>query len=366
MKLEVTQENLARALSNVSRVTSSRAGLEVLGNILLRTDGKQLYIAATNLEVASVWRIGAKIEKEGSITAPAKLISDFVSNLPKGPVSIEVENTTIHISSGQYTSTINGVSDDEFPELPAVERDTSVSFSLTVDDFKTATNQTIAAASSDATRPVLTGAFMHSFEGSLYIAATDGYRLAEKRVMDVTSDIAAIVPVSTIQEVLRSLYDGVDAIEILLDDTQVMFTIGSCDFTSRLIDGNYPNYRQLIPTSTATSAEIATAELRRVTKLAALFTRQANGGIRLSVDADNSAVEISSVASEYGENTSVIETATAGESASIVLNSRYVNDMLSAISSDKVSIGFSGEVAPCVIRPLKDDSYTHIIMPIKN
>ncbi|HEY0965205.1 MAG TPA: DNA polymerase III subunit beta, partial [Candidatus Saccharimonadales bacterium] len=188
MKISTTQEKLARALSAASRIASTRSGLPILGNILLRTDGKQLYVAATDLELALTERVGAKIEKPGSITAPARLISEFVSNLPKDTVTIEVTDSKIVITSANYSSTINGIGDEEFPELPRVEDAEAVQFSLTVDDFKEAASQTIIAASNDSTRPVLTGVYMHTYEGGLYFAATDGYRLAEKRITDARSD----------------------------------------------------------------------------------------------------------------------------------------------------------------------------------
>lgn len=367
MKVDVTQEKLARALSAASRVASAKSGLPILGNILLRTDGKQLYIAATNLEVAITERLGAKVESKGSVTAPARLISDFVSNLPKDTVHVEVKSSKIHITSGHYSSTINGVSDEEFPELPRVEDKGGVKFSLSADDFKEAAGQTIIAASSDSTRPVLTGVYVHTHEGSLYFAATDGYRLAEKKITNVSSDVAAIIPVSTIQEVLRMINDEVDQIDILLDDTQVTFTMGTAEVTSRLIDGNFPDYRQLIPAKNATECNIEVDELKRIVKLAALFARETSGGIKLTVDTEKNTLSINSIASELGENTSELDVKTAGETSTITLNSRYLNDVLGVIANDQITLGFSGKLAPCVVTPAaKKSDYKHIVMPIKS
>ena len=367
MKLSVTQENLAKALGSASRVASSKGGLPVLGNILLRTDGKQLYIAATDLEVAITERIGMKMEKPGSVTAPARLISDFISNLPKGTVDIEVKDAQIRLTSGSYSSVINGVSDEEFPELPRVNEKEAVRFTLAVDDFKEAAHQTIIAASGDSTRPVLTGVYVHTFEGGLYFAATDGYRLAEKRVMDTKSDIAAIIPVSTIQEVLRTINDTTDQVDMLLDDTLVTFSLGAVEITSSLIDGNFPDYRQLIPQQSSTSCDISVSELKRIVKLAALFARETSGGVTLSVDTDAGVLSIRSIASELGENTSEVHTKTSGESGSITLNSRYINDVLGVLSSDDVEFCFSGKMAPSVFAPKESHAdYKHIIMPIKS
>lgn len=367
MKISTTQEKLARALNAASRIASTRSGLPILGNILLRTDGKQLYVAATDLELALTERVGAKVEKPGSITAPARLISDFVGNLPKDTVTIEVVDSKIVITSANYSSTINGVSDEEFPELPRVEEAEAVQFSLTVEDFKEAASQTIIAASGDSTRPVLTGVYMHTFEGGLYFAATDGYRLAEKRITDARSDIAAIIPVSTIQEVLRLINDDTEQIEILLNNTQVTFIVGAAEVTSRLIDGNYPDYRQLIPAENVTSCDIPVNELKRVVKLASLFSKSTSGGIRLSADSEKGELSINSIASELGENTSVLTVSISGDTGSITLNSRYLNDIINVIPDDTIRFGFSTKLAPSVITSVKDNTdYKHIIMPIKS
>lgn len=367
MKISTTQEKLARALNAASRIANARSGLPILGNILLRTDGKQLYIAATDLELALTERVTAKVDKPGSITAPAKLISDFISNLPKDTVTIEVNNSKIIINSANYTSTINGVVDDDFPELPRVEDNDAVRFSLSVDDFKEAAGQTIVAASNDTTRPVLTGVYMHTFEGGLYFAATDGYRLAEKYIVDVKSDIAAIIPVSTIQEVIRLINEETDQIDILLNDTQVTFIVGAAEVTSRLIDGNYPDYRQLIPSSNTTTCEVSVSDLKRVVKLAALFSKNSSGGIRITVNSETNELGINSIASELGENMSTLSVSVVGESGDITLNSRYINDILSVISDDRIMFGFSTKLAPSVITSIKDTAnYKHIIMPIKS
>ena len=366
MEIEVTQENLSKALSAVGRVASSKTGLPILSNILLRTDGKHVLIAATNLEIASTCYVGAKITTPGSITVPARLITDFVQNLPKEKIHLKVAGSSIKLTCGSYTSTINGTEDDEFPELPSIDDTNAIVYSMAVDDFKESVQQTIMAASQDATRPVLTGVYWHVHEGALYMAATDGYRLAEKRVMEVATDIAAIVPASTLQEVLRTIHDSDESIEVLFDDIQVRFRVGDNEITSRLIDGNFPDYRQLIPKSNEVSATIDKSDFGRIVKIAALFARDAGGAITLSVNAEEKQLTIHSIASEIGENSSVVSVDGATSDGSITLNARYINDMLSVISSKSVIVGFSGSLAPSVFTPAaKKKDYLHIIMPIK-
>ncbi len=366
MELSVTQENFTKALSNVGRVASSKTGLPILSNILLRTDGNRLLIAATNLEIASTHLIGAKIITPGAITIPARLVGEFVASLPKGTVELKVTDNHLHISSGSFSSVINGVVADEFPELPTIDETSSIQYSISTGDFKQAVSQTIITASSDSTRPVLTGVYWHSFEGSLYLAATDGYRLAERRLVETTSEVAAIIPTTTLQEVLRTITDEVAEVDMLFDETQVRFRVGESEITSRLIDGNYPDYRQLIPEKSETTATLNASEFTRVTKIAGLFARESGGSVTLTADKEKQHLSIHSIASELGENTSSA-TAEVTEDGQVTLNSRYLSDSLSAIDGDTIIFRFSGKLAPCVLTAKSDDvNYKHIIMPLKS
>lgn len=366
MELIVTQENFARALSAVGRVASTKTQLPILSNILLRTDGNRLLIAATNLEIATTQYIGAKITKPGAITVPARLISEFVSSLPKDSIELKVVHNNIHLKSGNYTSTINGVIADDFPELPTINESSSVSYSINTEDFKQAVSQTIITASSDSTRPVLTGVYWHSYEGQLYLAATDGYRLSECRLVKTTSEVSAIVPVQTLQEVLRTIVDDSDTVDILFDETQVRFRINEAEIISRLVDGNFPDYRQLIPKKSDVTAVVDKQEFIRVTKIAGLFARESGGSVTLTVDKDKKAVSLHSIASEMGENTSELS-ATVSESGQITLNSRYLAEALSVLTDDTIEIGFSGKLSPCILKStLKNTNYYHVIMPLKS
>ncbi len=367
MELIVTQENLSFALSNAGRIANAKSGLPILNNILMRTDGSRLLIAATNLEVAATHRIGAKVVKPGSITVPAKLLSEFIQNLPKEKITLTVKNNKLHITASNSSSTINGIADDEFPELPTCDEKTAVNYTITAADFKQSVSQTIIAASSDTTRPILTGVYWHTFEKNLFIAATDGYRLAERCIIASTSDVNAVIPTSTLQEVLRSLRDDIEAIDILLDETQVTFKMAEIEITSRLIDGNFPDYRQLIPKESNTNLVINRSEFVRTIKIASLFARESGGGITLVVDSEDNKLTIHSIASEIGENSSEVAVTTKGESGSVSLNSRYLLDALSAVTSDEIEFNFSGKLAPCVLKEVsKTTNYTHIIMPLKS
>lgn len=366
MKLSVTQENLARALSNVSRVASGRNELAILSNILLRTDNNRLLVAATNLEIASSQYIGTKIEKPGSITVPARLITDFISSLPSGTVELEVKGDHLHIVSGKFSSVINGMIADEFPELPAIDESQAVVYDIKVEDFKEAVSQTIIASSNDTTRPMLTGVFWHTNEGQLYLAATDGYRLAERRLMKSDAELKAIIPSSTLQEVMRSLSDSTESIQVLFDDTQVCFKTSNTEIISRLIDGKFPDYRQLIPQKSETVIGIQKADFTRITKIASLFARDSGGGITLSASAKESTLSIHSIASELGENTSEAA-ADVSEDGQITINSRYLMEVLSVVQGDELTFSFNGKLSPCLMQEkIKDPDYLYIIMPMKS
>lgn len=363
MKLAVTQENLSRALGIVGRVAQSKQSLPVLSNILLKAENNQLVLAATNLEIAITQHIGAKIQSEGSITVPARLITDYVSNLPKGTISLELDKNKLHITTENYRSTVNGMQADEFPELPQIED--PVQFAIPAQELKKSINQTVLTASHDETRPILTGVYMHTYEKSLYMAATDGYRLSEKKVSTLDNDVSAIVPMQTLQDVARVMPDDCDEVEILLDTQQIRFLMGDIEITSRLIDGTYPDYRQLIPASTEISFVAQKDDLVRISKIASLFARESGGSITIKTDTVAGTVSIHSLASQIGENTSELQTKPSGD-GQITLNSRYLIEALGVIDDAEIDFGFSGKLAPCVVRPHKNDDYTHIIMPLKS
>ena len=363
MKITVTQENLNRALSAVSRIASSKTSLPILSNILIKTDNNRLCVAATNLEIASVYYIGAKVTSEGSLTIPARLASEFVNQLPKSNVDLKVDSTKLHIASGNYKSTINGTVADEFPELPTIEPKSTLVLPASL--LKQAIAQTVITASHDDTRPVLTGVLCYSRDGQMYMAATDGYRLSERRLVETKEDFSALVPASTLQEIARVIPEDLDEVTMLIDDSQVRFAMGDIEVTSRLIDGKFPDYQQLIPKSTDIVVRVKAAELGRITKIASLFARESGGSVTLHTDEARQMVSIHSIASQLGENTSETEGEISGE-GSVTLNSRYLLEALGCMETPEITFGFSGKLAPCVLRPDGDVNYQHIVMPLKS
>ncbi len=364
MKVTVTQENLNKALGVVSRVASSKTSLPVLNNILLRTENNRLLLAATNLEVAITEYIGAKVTSEGAITIPARLLSEFIANLPKGNVELKADGTKLHISSEKYVSTINGMLADEFPALPEIE--SAHTLSIATNLLKTAISQTVLTASSDDTRPVLTGVLCHVHEGNLYFAATDGYRLAERRLVKSDEDIRALIPASTLADVARVVPDDCDEVTLLIDESQVRFRMNDIEVTSRLIEGNFPDYRQLIPKETEIHAVLSRVEFSRVTKIASLFARESGGSVTVATDTSKQTLSIHSIASQLGENTSEAS-AEVDHEGSVTLNSRYLIEALGCFDQETIKFGFSGKLAPCVLSDVESGGdYQHIVMPLRS
>ena len=366
MKITVQNSKLSKALNNVSRVAISRATLPILNNVLIRVDDKKVSLITTNLDMAVIDFLPVSDSEDGVITVPAKLLADFVSNLPKNEtVEISSEDTKITIKAGKYSSIINGVPADDFPELPELDEKSSVTFKMGVDEFKNSISQVIVAASNDLSRPSLTGVCFCTNNNTLAIAATDGYRLTEKKIIkDVKSEIKAIVPASSLQEVLRSITDDVEEVEFSFDSDLVRFRLGDVEVVSKLIDGSYPDYTKLIPEKSNINLTIKKEELTRAAKLAALFSRSVGGTIICeSIPPDT--LLIKSVANEFGENDSKIEVPveTAGH---VSVNSRLFIDALNCLEDPIVSFSFSDHVAPAVLQNNKKDQYIHVVMPLNS
>jgi DNA polymerase III subunit beta len=363
MKLQVTQENLNKALGTVARVANSRGTLPVLANVLLKTVNNRLSVSATNLDIAITQYIGTKVGEEGAITVPARLMQDFVSSLPSGVIELSLDDYRLRVETEQYQSVINGVSAEEFPAMPAITKGSS--WKIGGSDLRKGLQQVIMAASGDEARPVLTGVFLHTSEGKLYMAATDSYRLAEKELAPLAETVLLLIPVSAMQDLLRIVSDFEDEVRVTHDEQQVLFQVGDVELVARLIEGKYPDYRKLIPQSFATSAKLQRSDLLNVTKVSSLFARESAGSITIHVDEKQQQISIRSVASQLGENTATAAAAVTG-TGDITLNSRYLLDALHALNGSEVIFAFNGKLEPSVIKDSTAEDYVHIIMPLKS
>jgi DNA polymerase III subunit beta len=364
MKLQVTQENLNRALNTVTRVANSRNTLPILANVLIKTTKNRLSLTATNLDIAINHYIGAKVSEEGSITVPARLMQDFISNLPGGVINLELNGTKLHINTDQYQSVVNGIVADDFPIMPTITKGKEWLVSLS--SLKKGLQQVVFAASGDESRPVLTGVLIQNVGGKVFIAATDSYRLAEKQLnVSIKSELQLLVPATAINELLRIISDDESEAQIIYDDQQALFKVGDIELVARQLEGKYPDYRKLIPEKFTTEVTLKHSDLLNATKVSSLFARESAGSVTINIDEAKQQLSIHSVASQLGENTATAGAIIKG-SGSITLNSRYLLDGLGAISSDEITFGFNGKLEPTLLKDSKSTDYKHVIMPLKS
>ena len=364
MKLSIKQDNLAKALNAVGRIATARVGLPILANVLIRTDENKLIVAATNLEVAIITKLNAQIKEQGAIAVPARLLTEFVGNLPHTNIDLETDETKLKISAGGYKSVINSTVADDYPALPNSAEEHS--FTIAADLLKSAISGVALVAGNDVTRPILTGVYFYSTDGQMYMAATDGYRLAERKIIKLDNDFAAIIPSSTLADVTR-LINNEKEITVKYNDEQITFVTGETSITSRLIDGKYIDYQQLIPTQTNFTITVDRADFIKITKVAELFARETAGSIIIEGNPTEKTLSVRSITSQLGENTSSIEAdieVSGGEDCMVSLNSKYLLDALNCIDGEKVAMKFNGKLSPVLLIG-QDDSYRHIIMPVK-
>lgn len=363
MKLQVTQENLSKALSTVARVANTRGTLPILANVLLKTQNNRLSIAATNLDIAITQYCGAKVKEDGSITIPARLMQDFISSLPESIINLELIDNKLHITTDQYQSVINGIAAEDFPVMPAIED--GKQFTINGVELKRSLQQVVFAASGDEARPVLTGVYVHTYDNKLHIAATDSYRLAAKTITNIKEDIDLLIPVSAMQDVLRIVHDYDGVVSVTHNDQQVLFKAGDVELVARLIEGKYPDYQKLVPKKFTYSAKVKRADLINITKVSSLFARESAGSIKITIDEDKNTLSIRSIASQVGENTASAEGIITG-SSEVTVNSRYLLDALNAFHGEEISFNFNGKLEAVVLSDPGEKDYTHLIMPLKS
>ncbi len=367
MKITLTQENLAKGLSTVAKIAQSRGSLPILAHVLLKTKDNQLYIAATNLDIAISEVIGAKVESEGAVTVPARLIQDYVSSLPSGIITLETEGNNLHIytKDKNYTSTLNGAPVDDFPEMPEVQSNHKIQ--VNSGELSQTLSRVLFCCSSDDARPVLNGVYMHSDDsGRVYFAATDSYRLAQCRSSIKSKDsISLIFPAVAINELMRISKDDSQDVQIVYDQQQAVFEVGSVQIVTRLISGKYPDYQKILPKKFSTTASLKHQDLQEITKISSLFAREAAGGVTLLFAKDDNTLSIKSIASQVGENTATAE-AEIDNDSEITMNSRYILDALSAFKGQKLKVQTNGKLDPCMLSDPEDQDYLHIIMPVRS
>lgn len=372
MKVTCLQENLVRGLQIAGRAVSTRGSLPILGNVLLRTESGRLKLTATNLEVGiNVW-VPAKVDDDGAITVPAKLFTDFVTSLPPGPaeLSLNVRTKTVHLKSGPYEANFKGMDAEEFPIIPVgPEKPTT---RLSKSTLRRMIGEVAFVATTDDSRPVLTGV-LTTFEGDrITMAAADPYRLSVRTAQllaKVDVKLEVIIPARSLLEVQRIIEDTEDPVDIFItpNGSQVIFHTEEADLVSRVIEGQFPNYRQVIPSGKAATRIIAQREdLLQATRLASLFARDSANMLRFAVDPSaQPPLVISANAAEVGDNTAKVEASVDGQNTTIAFNSRFISDALGSLVAPEIALELGGPLAPGVLKIVGDDTYLHVVMPLR-
>jgi DNA polymerase-3 subunit beta len=364
MKISCTQEKLAQALSTVSKVVGVRTTLPILSNILLKTEKGQLKLSATDLEIGlSVW-IGAKVEEEGALTIPGRLFSDFVAAALGKTIDLKVDGMKLKVVAGGVEATLSGMDASEFPVIPEVSSGTTVKFPAQI--FSSALSKTVSAAALDESRPVLSGILLWATPEGIKIVATDSYRLSEVTIPSKEkAQVKAVIPLRAAQELLRLSEQEGGEIALTFGENQVSFKSENTSMIARLIEGEFPNYQEVVPKSFTSEISVETKEIARALKVASLFAREAAGSLTLEVNPSKKNLTILAASPQVGENKTTLPIEGKGENLSVSFNARFLSDAVAQVTSKTCEIGFAGPLAPALVREDQNPLFFHLVMPLR-
>lgn len=370
MKVTCLQENLSKGLLTTNRIISSKSQLPILGNILISAENNQLKLSATNLETGINSWVGAKVEEEGGLAIPARTLTELVASLPAGKVSLEAEADLLRISCGGFKASLNGFSAKDFPVVSSSKEGEKLS--LSTNSFVEAVSQVVFAAAQDEGRPALAGVKWTSDKEKLTLAATDGYRLSIKKIT-LKNDLfgeGLILPARALVEAVhiaqeKEKKEEKPEISIFFSpaENQVNFSFQDVEITSRLIEGDFPDFSKIIPQSYSTKVLLDKDAVLKGTRVASVFARDSANIIRWEIKKGR--LTMSANSPQVGENTSEIEVKTDGEEGEIAFNFRFLLDLLNAVKDEEIIFEMSGPLNPGVFKSASDDSFLHIIMPVR-
>lgn len=367
MRLICSQKDLAFALSITNKAVSPNNTLPVLNNVLLKAEGKKLYFTATNLEIAISHHIECIIKNEGAITIPSRLFTSYINYLKDEKVDLSIEEgNVVLIKNSDSTTRIKGIPASEFPPIPDLEK--SASTTLDASALKKAIKQVVFSSSLNTTRPLLAGVYVYTNpKGQLVFVATDSYRLAEKTITpEKTNDpFHCVVPARTFIEV-GSILEGptkVKQVELVVSKNQILFTIGEIRVISRLIEGQFPNYQQIIPKQTKTKVLFQRSELDSALKRINIFARENNNKVIFQIK--NDGVILTTDSTQYGEGEIHLSVKPEGAATAIALNSQYILDVLNNVEGQEFAFEFGEKTSPVLLKSVSSPDTIHIIMPLK-
>jgi DNA polymerase-3 subunit beta len=384
MRASCLQENLSRGLGIVGRAVATRPTLPVLSHILLAAERSQLKLAATDLELFIVCWVGSKLEEEGSITIPARLLIDLINSLPAEQIDLSMDGQTLHLLCAKSESDIKGIDAQEFPLLPSGLDDEQIL--LEPDLFRQMISQVVFSAATDESRPILTGVLARFEDDRLTMAAADGFRLSVRHARlpnPVPDPISVVIPAKALNELSRISGDESEPIGLYITParSQVLFhlqgnaganegKIFGIDLVSQLIEGNFVNYRQIVPTSYTTRTLLNTEQFLKACRTTNIFARSEANVVHLHIEPGTDEeglggkVTITATSAEMGDSEVELDAAVQGEEVTIAFNVRFLMDVLAVVDSAQIALETSNPSRPGVIRPVGSEEFVHVIMPM--
>lgn len=363
MKISIQQNRLSKAINIVQRGISSRSTLPILGGVLIKASSNRLILTGTDLELGIETQVDCEVIEEGNIVITSKLFGEVIRKLPTEMINIEVDlDNNVHISCSNSKFNLLGQPYEEYPQLP--ELDESKSFHMAKDLLKNMIKQTIFATAQDETRPILTGALLETENSEASLIALDGYRLAFKKIkINYEENIKVVVPGKTLNEVSKIIDEDEADIKISTTDNHIIFGVGPTTITSRLLEGQFLNYRDIIRDEYNTKIVASTKELQSSIERASLLAREGKNNL-IKLEAKGGQIIITSN-SEIGDVYETVSAQIEGEGLEIAFNSKYILEGIKAIESEDLELYLTSNVNPCIIKPFNDESYTYLVLPVR-
>lgn len=365
MKVICTQENLKLGLAVVGRIASSSNTLPILGNFFIRTENGVLKISSTNLEIAITTEVRCKIEQEGGVTVVGKTINELINSLPNKNITLTKDSLNLKVETENYQTVMKTLPVEEFPLIPLVE--TGKGIEVDARSLKISLDQVVFAASTNQTQPEISGVFISFDNGVMRLAATDRYRLAEKSLIlkNNPDSFEAIIPQKTILEISRIVGNSEGVVGLVFSDTQVSFSFNGTQIISRLVDGQYPDYKQIIPSEFNIVVVVGREALIGALKTVSVFS-QASKSVKLSISPKNQTLLLLAESSELGRGEADIRADIKGGDVTLILNHFYLIDCLTSIETENVVIKIVDDNSPSLIVPEGKEDYMYLVMPIKS
>lgn len=364
MKFICSKEKLQNIIAKAERISGKNSTLPVLSCVILETKGNNLIVRATNLDVGIENTVAVKVESEGIVAVPGAIFLQYLSNISNDEnIAVEMVNKNILLTSSKNEATVKTIPHDDFPTIPKVESDKKCKISA--NSLIHGLKSVWYSASISSMKPELASVYLYPKDSSLMFVATDSFRLAEKRidVKEIDSFESVLVPFRNVSEIIR-IFDGVVGdIEVIFDDGQIAFIYDGLYLVSRIVDGSFPDYKQIIPKDNITEVTVLKQDLIQALKLSNVFSDKFNQ-IHMTIRPDDKIFEIDSKNVDKGENKNNVEATLRGEPVEINFNHRYLGDAFSSINSESVVLMFNGSNRPMVMRGVNDNSFMYLVMPL--